>query len=301
MEDPEQILEINGIKWSEIEKVEDGADQSRRNFIAKSGSGNYHISFQKDRETPVKRKTVEQKINSEVYSYRRIGEETSIRTPEIIDYSDRYILTREIQGKPTISYFRESDQKKQERIARKLGGAMAEIHGIKTEKIGYFGVSEVEKCFSSWFDLIQPRIDDVAEAARSTVERNASDYLKKNKTLMKKSISPVLVYGDFQPWNTLSSEDRALGLIDGELAFSGHREFDLAQAAVAWSDKFNVNRSFIEGYRNRRELDEEWRERHGYYKTYLFTSSIISARAIGWDTLVQEFRRRLKKHLNSVS
>lgn len=301
MDEPEDVLRENGIKWDSIEKGETGADESRRNYVAETENGNYHVSFQKDRETPINKKTVEQKIKAEVYSYRKIGEETPIRTPEVINYSDKYILTEEIEGAPTIQIFRDRARKNREKIAKELGEKLAEIHEIKTEKTGYLGPSGVEKTFDSWIKFFQPMINDVVEGAETRQEKQAADYLEKNIELLDISIEPVLVYGDFQPWNTLTEEGMPIGLIDGESSFSGHREYDLAQAAVAWSDKFDVTESFLKGYRSKSSLEECWKERHEYYKTYLFASAIISARAVGWDSLVEEFKERLEYHLKIVS
>ncbi len=293
MDEVEDILQKNSIEAASIEEADVGPEESRKNYVINSESGKFYLSFPLDRDVPVGQRSVKQKIYGEVYSFSRIQEETSLRVPEVVDYSKEYVLMKEITGKRSIEEFKDADRQRQKKIASDLGSALSEIHSVQQPEIGYFGPEGVEDRFESWREFFSSLVSDVVENSETGLEEKAAEYLENNLDSINLDISPVLVYGDFQPWNTLSEERESLGVIDGESAFSGHREYDLAQAAVAWSDKFNVTESFLESYRKEVDLEEGWRERHDYYKVYLFSSAMMDAREIGWEDLVEEFEERL--------
>ncbi len=300
MEEVENILRRNGIEPLRIEKSEVSPEESRQNYVISTGSETYHLSFPLERDVPVDQRPVKEKIYAEEYAFSRINDTADLRAPEVVDSSKEYILTKEIDGIPTIEKFRDSYEKGRREVAEKLGAALLRIHSVSCSDIGHFGTSDVEEKYSSWREFFEPLVADIRENSRTRLEKRSSKYLKDNIDTIDIEISPVLVYGDFQPWNTISKEGEALGVIDGESAFGGHREYDLAQTAVAWSDKFDVTETSLESYREKAELEEGWQERHDYYKVYLFTSAIMNAREVGWNELVTKFEERLDLLLDDL-
>lgn len=297
----EEILSRNGLDSSEIDSEDLGPEESRRNHRIKADNQIYYLSFPVEREAPCRSKSVKQKILSENFIYKTIRKETGLRAPEVVDTDlETYILVKEIEGRSSIELFKDAEDSRKEEIARIHGKALAEIHGISQKEIGYFGESGLRKSYESWKEFMSESVDRISGNTATGLEKTALNYLNENLGFMDVDMDPVVVYGDLQPWNTVYTEDNGLGVIDGESCFSGHKEYDLAQAAVAWSDKFNVSERFLKSYMRSGHLKQGWEERHDYYRVYLYLSALIDARYIGWTELEEEFHYRLGRFMKTL-
>lgn len=113
----------------------------------------------------------------------------------------------------------------------------------------------------SWLaDAGMTRAVAAVERVRPRLERERPDEFQ-----------AVLCHNDYTPDNVIFEGDTVTGIVDFDLAFAGHRQHDIVQAANSfWMHdpcvEWDVRATFYEGYRHAGEIDPSFERNEPLYR-----------------------------------
>jgi Ser/Thr protein kinase RdoA (MazF antagonist) len=291
----DKILKKNGINYQEIETNEDNPTESRINYNVETSDQNYYLSFMHEkRQGPLYiYDKLSHKIRAEAYSFQRFRDKLGIKCPEVIDTDfESYILFTEMKGERTVAQFGKETPDVNDRIARKLGEILGEIHSLKYENTGFFNRGEIEPI--NWSQRLRQFLPHLEDLVEKEYDKKGLKILQEDKDLLEHEYKPRHLHGDFHPFNTITKED-GIAVIDAEDSLAGPREWDLGKTLAFWAIKFNVRDSFLEGYQEKHELEEGWGKRVRYYTILQLLIGTLRAKKTGWESLHEDHYPTLKK------
>ncbi len=267
-----EIARIHGLEPETVERIDSHGPEKRKNY--KVGNREvFYISVYP--ENSLTRTRTEAKI------YELIGNNTSLRTPEVIEYSKDYILVRGLSGESYAPVFEKSSEERKLEIIRSHAEALIEIHGIEVLDIGEdvdgFGrfTDEGFHSYSSWTEFMEERLSSYTERASGELEEHAINWLRENIRITETDIQPRIVHDDFHIWNTLTGE--TIGVLDAEQAFIGDSVYDLVKTASRWTDNYGMTEELLETYLGKHDI-EDFEKRFRYYRVENYLRGTINAR-----------------------
>ncbi len=150
---------------------------------------------------------------------------------------------------------------------------MAHIHGIKTEKYGFFDNTDAKTgtlvgLHSTYHDFIHTGLDENVQRL-ITFKILTDDQARKFKQLFDQinfepSDGPRLIQNDMADWNLLTDGKKITGILDWDECHSGDPIADIA----CWSTFFSIERLkfFLIGYKTVATLPEDYESRFHFYR-----------------------------------
>jgi aminoglycoside phosphotransferase (APT) family kinase protein len=296
MEEAREILGKESIEYSSVEKISEDAGRMKDIYrIQTNGKGEIGLYKYKQGKAGERGRTIKQRINAEIYTFQQIGEKTSSRTPEIISTDHHnYIICNWLKGKNTGTKIENNQQK--EKLAKKLGEALAEIHSIQYQKFGEINQNGIEKPYKNWKNFLQNVIDFLKQFNSEEIAEKGIGYLENNIEQVSGSFEPVLVHGDYHAWNTVIDQKGELGILDCEASFIGCREFEINRALGHWAEEHEVKEPFLDAY-GRDNLKDGWEDRRQYYEILHATMGLIDGIRMESEHLQKINREGLQENL----
>lgn len=294
----ERVINKNSLKVQEMKKLPEESGRMKENYVLYSDSGKYVLHFHQDRLKTERGRDVPQRIRAEAQTFEKIGEDTSLRSPEVVDtnYKD-YLLCRFLEGKNTGFLFEEGERV--EELSRVLGRSLGKIHSIEYDRFGELGKEGIEEIYKGWKGFLSTVIRFIKERNEDRdLISNSVNRLEEKLPGLNPDREPVLLHGDFHPWNTVLKGEKDLGVLDCEASFAGSKEFDISRCILHWTDKYSVTEDFIRGYEELKELKNDWRDRLWFYKVLHSTMGLIDGLKLESEELVEVNKKELKKLLD---
>lgn len=288
----EKVLQQNGIEPDSIEKKPQEAGRMKDVFRVKAGQ-KYGVYFYLQEDSGERNRSIQERLAAEKYIFGKIREKTSLRSPEVIDSGQNYVLCSWLNGSPLGT--KDFPESKKEELAKRMGSSLAEIHEIKFDSFGEIGTDGIEE-FDSWPDFVEHLISWLSSKAEKEIVQKALDYLEDNIEFMDYGSEPVLLHGDFHDGNILSGEK--LGVVDCEAGFVGTREYEVYRCLSHWAEEWGVEEEFLEAY-GKEKLADNWREKESYYEVLQAAMGVIDGINLGSEYLVEINEEGLRKELPS--
>lgn len=130
------------------------------------------------------------------------------------------------------------------------------------------------------------------------------NFLRKNEKMFPGDFTAVPVHMDFSPDNILYRNGEITGVIDFDYMYAGLDIRDLVKSANSFwmhdpGADWNVREKFYEGYRENRELEDDFRTREAYFR--IETLARLVASTIELDEMTEDeiefYRKELEKEL----
>lgn len=228
----------------------------------------------------------EERFKKEQKLIEMVNQKTDIPTQNLV-YSDfskekvpyLFYIAKKVDGYDPIDRYKYLPRKIKTQLVREVGRYLGELHQSVNFKspgeIRYVdGEIEIQK--KDWTEFIYERSEERLDKFEKTPFSDLTEELRKfvdsNLELAKQGYHCCL-HWDITPDNIIVDEGRINAVIDWEKAISGPPEWDLAYSRVQmiyrWFENENISRElekeFFEGYRQKRQLDGEWKQRIIFY------------------------------------
>jgi fructosamine-3-kinase len=291
----DEAIEKNDIEEITIKKMPEKAGRMKDVYHIKGKRNEFALYLYLHEKGGERDRNRKQRRNCERFIFEKIRDKTCLRSPKVIDHGKNYLLCEWLPGNP-IGIDVDSKQEKIE-VARRMGKALKQIHGINFRQFGEIGIRGVEEPYDNWKDFIEKSINLMRGRADEELVVEAFDYLEKNLTIMRYDAEPVLIHGDFHHGNILNGE--RLGILDCEAGFSGSREYEIDRCIFHWTSEWGVTDEFLESY-GKDLLAEDWKERKKFYRIFHAARGVLDGKKLSSDHLIEINERELKKKLRDI-
>jgi aminoglycoside phosphotransferase (APT) family kinase protein len=291
-----QALEKIDLEPSSVQGISDDAGRMKQIFKAETGRrGEVGVYIYGQEQGGERGRTIQQRMDAEIYSFRRIRNQTSLRSPKpLYNNGEDIAVCTWLEGQNTGHLIEK--ERDSERLARLLGSGLAEIHSIQYQNFGEFGADGIEQMCSTWPEYLERILDFLKRFDPPKPARDGISYLENNLNQVPESFQPVHLHGDFHAWNTLVDSSGGLGVVDCEAGFAGCREFEVTRAINHWAQEYSVTEPFLEAY-GKENLAEDWRSRTDFYDVLHATMGIIDGIRMSSESLVEMNREILTDFL----
>ena len=153
-------------------------------------------------------------------------------------------------------------------------------------------------------NMYDKKIPILREHSFGELADRIENFLKQYEELFPEDFTAVPVHMDFSPDNILYRKGEITGVIDFDYMYAGLDVRDLVKSANSFwmhepGAEWNVREKFYEGYRENRELDDEFRTREAYFR--IETLARLVASTIELDEMTEDeiefYRKELEKEL----
>jgi len=213
-----------------------------------------------------------------------IHERTTVKAPHILahDFSrsriDRdYLVMERLPGEPLSECASSLYGHQKNRIMRRLGSEVAQLHAVHHDRYGYVGPHEPMPPQTNWHDAFaimwEKLLDDCVASGgyRPEDKAVAMRLWERHHHAFERDVPASLCHMDLWAANILVHEGEYSGLFDFDRACFGDAENDLAVAEYC-----NLTTdAFWEGYGRRPEQTDEYRVRRWFYLLYEHQKYIV--------------------------
>ncbi|MFZ5987848.1 MAG: phosphotransferase family protein [Bacillota bacterium] len=221
-------------------------------------------------------------METEVFFLNKISTIEDIPIPRVLFYDKSkkiidsdYFFMEFIDGEPLNKIRQTLTVEQYSTISSQLGEYVKKINTIEGEYFGY--ISQVNKRFSTWseafLNMIKELIDDAKDIGVLLPYGNSELYLmiSKYEAVLSKVKKPSFVHKDLWEGNIFIDRKtpRIIGIIDCERALYGDALLEPVCGFLL------ENKSFMNTYIGRVELDRDEYIRTILYKIYLFLLMVI--------------------------
>jgi len=228
-------------------------------------------------------RTVEQRCRTEREAYRLLGE-SGARAPAVVDDTARCLLVDRVDGVSAgkLIEFGSFDGDH----ARRLGEALASIHAVERSQ---YGELQGEPVVDAWRPYLDWLLEVTAERADGDPIVSAGiDCLESQVSAVTPAADPVLLHGDYHPWNVVFDDTEPV-VLDMEASLGGPPAYDVSQALVEWAAPRGVSAQFLAGYG---EFDDP--DRLQFYRVLRSVVGVLDGRRADSEELVRTCRRALE-------
>jgi Ser/Thr protein kinase RdoA (MazF antagonist) len=238
-------------------------------------------------------------------------------TEEVQEFDEsKYVIVEKIEGESAENHI--NPQK-----VRKAGKVLAKIHGKTSfEQEGWMDLKVEDKTPGELLEgleihdfqkgsLKRRKLDNMYDKKIPILRENSfktadevEKFLKENEDLFPEDFTAVPAHLDFSPDNVIYTGNSVSGVIDFDYMYAGLDVRDLVKSANSFwmhdpDADWNVREKFYEGYREIRNLPEEFETLEAFFR--IETLARLIASVIELDEMTEEekefYRDELKKEL----
>jgi aminoglycoside phosphotransferase (APT) family kinase protein len=143
-----------------------------------------------------------------------------------------------------------SGQTLTEDMAYELGGILARVHSMRSEKIEETPLQYFSRKF-------EENSAECAQHLSQSLIQKCRDYFDAHVDLLRTADGPCMVHGDFHPGNIIINDGVIAGIIDWASTHDGFAQEDLSRIEYAgWNMSDEVQNAFLKGYRTIRSVPD---------------------------------------------
>jgi aminoglycoside phosphotransferase (APT) family kinase protein len=163
----------------------------------------------------------------------------------------------------------------------KSGKILAKIHNFQNyneagwllpEENGFSVVSFEEGSFKKYvLENWQESIETIEEEGWDELVDRSRDFYDSYADRLPDEINPVFCQDDFSTQNIMVSDGEITGIIDFDMAHSGHNQRDLVKSANCFwmidpNEHSEIREHLYEGYRKERDLEDDFKVNEPIYR-----------------------------------
>jgi aminoglycoside phosphotransferase (APT) family kinase protein len=263
----------------------------------------------------------ERRFTVEEILLEKIGQYTDIPTQKII-HSDlskntikyKFYIADKLEGYNPIDRFKYLPTRAKKRILKEFGRYLAELHeNLEFASSGRFKPknSELQLPDENFSDYLQEwtnqYISKVEDGPFEEIEGTMIKFLESNLEVANTDYNCCL-HWDNSPDNLIIKDNRINAVIDWEKSISGTPEWDLAiarnQMLERWfkSEKIRkeLEKEFLKGYEEVRNLGKGWRKRLIYFQTIHWYMAIGDAGIELNEDVRNKFKTKIRERHNNL-
>lgn len=203
-------------------------------------------------------------------------------------------------------------------LTSKSGEILAKLHNFQSydeagwllpEENGFSVVPFEEGGFKNYvLQNWRESIETFEDEDWNELTEKSREFLENyGKRLLPEDVNPVFCHDDFSTQNIMADDGEITGIIDFDMAHSGHNQRDLVKAANSFwmidpGENTGIRENLYKGYRQEKELEENFNQNEPIYRVETLTGIVAGLIRMNHFSDFEKnfYRKHLKRIINEA-